>query len=412
MKKVVFISHGHPELSKGGAEVASWNLYQHLIEQGYECLYIARTDGASHGGSTFSQRGEEVLFHTGMSDWFNLSTSNLKPLFGDLADMLKQFNPDIVHIHHYAHMGIELFPAVKRAVPNAKVLFTIHEFMAMCMHNGQMVKRETLKLCNKAAVSDCSACFPSHSPSDFFLRKNYVLDQLSYVDEFISPSRFLAKRYVEWGLPSEKMHVIENVLPDLMPVPPRPLGDNEKRSRLAFFGQINPYKGIDILLEALLLLPDSVKSQIRLDIHGANLDKQTNEFKDKVNTLLAQTRDMVELRGPYESEQLRGRIADCDWVIIPSIWWENSPVVIQEAIHFGRPLIGSNIGGMAEKIENKAGLTFEARSASALANTIVKAIEPEIFNDWHTKLSANQQAKQEHLAMLKGLFSEFSATGS
>ena len=174
MKKVVFISHGHPELSKGGAEVASWNLYQHLIEQGYDCLYIARTDGASHGGSTFSQRGDEVLFHTGMTDWFNLSTSHLKPLFGDLAEMLKQFNPDIVHIHHYAHMGIEIFPAVKRAAPNAKVLFTIHEFMAMCMHNGQMVKRETLKLCNKAAVSDCSACFPSHSPSDFFLRKNYI----------------------------------------------------------------------------------------------------------------------------------------------------------------------------------------------------------------------------------------------
>ena len=79
MKKVVFISHGHPELSKGGAEVASWNLYQLLQQSGYDCLYIARAEGASHGGSTFSKRGNEVLFHTGMSDWFNLSTSHLKP---------------------------------------------------------------------------------------------------------------------------------------------------------------------------------------------------------------------------------------------------------------------------------------------------------------------------------------------
>ena len=412
MKKVVFISHGHPELSKGGAEVASWNLYQHLKENGYDCLYIARTDGDSHGGSTFSQRGDEVLFHTGMSDWFNLSTSHLKPLFTDLTELLKQYDPDIVHIHHYAHMGIELFPAVKRAVPNAKVVFTLHEFMAMCMHNGQMVKRETLKLCNKAAVSDCTKCFPSHSPSDFFLRKNYVLDQFSYVDEFVSPSTFLAKRYIEWGIPAEKMHVIENVLPELAAVPPRTLRDNEKRTRFAFFGQVNPYKGIDILLQALVLLPEELKTQITLDIHGANLDIQTSDFKEKVEKLLEKTEGMVELRGPYESEQLRSRIADCDWVVIPSIWWENSPVVIQEAIHFGRPLIGSNIGGMKEKIENKAGLTFEARSASALASAMVQAIEPDIYDYWHKKLSANQQAKSEHLSMLKGLFSEFSATGS
>ena len=412
MKKVVFISHGHPELSKGGAEVASWNLYQYLKEKGYDCLYIARTDSASHGGSTFSQRGEEILFHTQMTDWFNLSTSHLKPLFNDLAELLQHFSPDIIHVHHFAHMGIELFPALKRAVPNAKVVFTLHEFMAMCMHNGQMVKRESLKLCNKAAVADCNKCFPSHSPGDFLLRKSYVQDQFSYVDEFVSPSAFLAKRYVEWGLPAEKMHVIENVLPELEPVPPRSLREGEKRTKFAFFGQVNPYKGLDILLQALLLLPESVRSQVTLDIHGANLDIQTSDFKEKVEKLLDRTGGMVQLRGQYESEQLRSRIADCDWVVIPSIWWENSPVVIQEAIHFGRPLIGSNIGGMKEKIENKAGLTFEARSASALASAMVQAIEPDVFDYWHEKLSANQQAKSEHLSMLKGLFSEFSATGS
>lgn len=403
MSKVVFISHGHPELSKGGAEVASWNLYQYLKQKGYECLYIARTDDASHGGSTFSKRGDEVLFHTSMSDWFNLSTSHLKPLFNDLADILKQFDPDIVHIHHYAHMGIEIFPAVKRALPNAKVIFTLHEFMAMCMHNGQMVKRESLKLCEKAAPNDCSKCFPAHSPGDFLLRKSYIQDQLSYVDEFVSPSAFLANRYVDWGIPEEKMHVIENILPALAPIPPRPLRPGEKRTKFAFFGQINPYKGIDILLQALLLLPEEVKSQIVLEINGANLDKQPADFREKVEKLLDRAGGMVDLRGPYEAEQLRSRMEDCDWVVIPSIWWENSPVVIQEAIHFGRPLIGSNIGGMKEKIENIAGITFEARSANALAQAMVKAIEPEVFSHWHAKLDATHNANNEHLTLLASL---------
>ena len=403
MKKVVFISHGHPELSKGGAEVASWNLYQLLQQSGYECLYIARTDGASHGGSTFSKRGDEILLHTGMTDWFNLSTSHLKPLFTDLNELLSQFNPDIVHIHHYAHIGIELFPAVRKAAPNAKIVFTLHEFMAMCMHNGQMVKRETLKLCNKASESDCHKCFPIHSPGDFFLRKNYILDQFSHVDHFISPSHFLAQRYVEWGLPENKMHVIENVLPELKAIPPRELKAGEKRTKLAFFGQVNPYKGLDILLKALTLLPQSVRDVIHLDVHGANLDIQTNDFKERVEKLLEQVSDCVDLRGPYESEQLASRMAECDWVVIPSIWWENSPVVIQEAIHYGRPLIGSNIGGMKEKIENIAGLTFEARSASSLAENIVKAIEPDVFSHWHGKLNAKHDATSEHIALIQAL---------
>lgn len=403
MKKIVFISHGHPELSKGGAEVASWNLYNLLLEQGYDCLYIARTDGASHGGSTFSSRGDEVLFHTGMTDWFNLSTSNLKPLFTDLNELLQEFSPDIVHIHHYAHMGIELFPAVRRAVPKAKVVFTLHEFMAMCMHNGQMVKRETLKLCNKALEADCHKCFPSHSPSDFFLRKNYVLDQFSDVDEFVSPSKFLAERYVEWGLPKSKVHVIENVLPPLSARKPRTLSKDEKRTKLAFFGQVNPYKGLDILLKAISLLPEEVRESIHVDIHGANLDIQTSDFKEKVEELLLDVSDCVDLRGPYESEQLPSRMAECDWVIIPSIWWENSPVVIQEAIHLGRPLIGSNIGGMKEKIEGIAGLTFEARSAASLASTIVKAIEPDVFDFWQAKLSNQQPAVEQHLQFIEKL---------
>lgn len=403
MTKVAFISHGHPELSKGGAEVASWNLHQHLKANGYESLYIARNDGASHGGTTFSARGEELLFHTGMSDWFNLSTKHLKPLFQDLSQLLQQYNPDVVHIHHYAHMGIELFPAVRRALPNAKILFTLHEFMAMCMHNGQMVKKDTLKLCQKAEPADCYKCFPSHSPSDFFLRKGYVQDQLSYVDAFVSPSHFLAQRYIEWGLPKDKVHVIENVLPELTPAPPRKLVEDEKRTKLAFFGQINPYKGLDILLKAISLLPEEVREQIHVDIHGANLDIQTSAFKDKVKELLDEVSDCIDLRGSYESSQLPTRMAECDWVVIPSIWWENSPVVIQEAIHMGRPLIGSNIGGMKEKIEGIAGLTFEARSAASLASAIVKAIEPEVFDYWHAKLNNKQPALEQHLQILNSI---------
>ena len=403
MKKIVFISHGHPDLSKGGAEMASWNLYNLYKEHGYDCLYIARTDTTSHGGSVFSSRGDEILLHTGMTNWFICSTNQLKPLFNDLGELLQQIAPDIIHIHHYAHIGIELFPAVRRAVPSAKIVFTLHEFMAICMHNGQMVKKDTLKLCNKAVPSDCHQCFPNHSPGDFFLRKSYLMDQLSYVDAFISPSKFLAQRYVDWGLPEDQIHVLENVLPKLEKKPPRALENGAKRTKLAYFGQINPYKGLDILLKAIPLLPKDIREKIHLDVNGANLDIQTTDFKEKINALLDDVADCVDLRGSYEPEQLPNRMAECDWVVIPSIWWENSPVVIQEAINIGRPLLGSNIGGMKEKIEDIAGITFEARSATSLAAAIVKAIEPAVFDYWYEKLNNTQPAIKQHLAFIEEL---------
>lgn len=160
---------------------------------------------------------------------------------------------------------------------------------------------------------------------------------------------------------------------------------------------------MDILLKAISLLPEDVRELIHLDIHGANLDIQTSDFKEKVEELLGEVEDCVDLRGPYESEQLPSRMAECDWVVIPSIWWENSPVVIQEAIHMGRPLIGSNIGGMKEKIADIAGLTFEARSAASLASAIVQAIEPEVFDYWHSKLSNHQEAIEQHLQFIAKL---------
>jgi len=407
MKKVLFLSHGHPELSKGGAEVASWNLFEALKEQGFECTYVARTDGKSHGGSTFSIRAQDqVLFHTGNINWFNLSSSNIKHLFTDLGELVSSFDPDIIHVHHYAHMGIEVLAALRQAVPNAKIVFTLHEFMAICMHNGQMVKNRTLKLCYKSNENDCHDCYPQHSPADHFLRKQYLLDQFSHVDSFVSPSHFLADRYIEWGLSKDKMHVIENVLPPMPKLAPRALLEGEKRTRFAFFGQVNPYKGIDILLEAFLKLPEEVLGVVSLDIHGANLDKQTGELKEKVAGILAKLEGVVTMRGAYESHQLSQLLEECDWVIIPSIWWENSPVVIQEAIAHGRPLIGANIGGMKEKIEGIAGLTFEARSSSSLATKIQQAMEPECFDEWVGTLGKKNDHLKTHIKFLNSLFVE------
>jgi Glycosyl transferases group 1 len=88
----------------------------------------------------------------------------------------------------------------------------------------------------------------------------------------------------------------------------------------------------------------------RLVMHGANLDSNSPEFAEACRTLLARTSQRVHFAGPYQRRDLRRLIAAVDWLVVPSIWWENSPLAIQEAFAHRRPVICSNIGGMAEKV--------------------------------------------------------------
>ena len=85
--------------------------------------------------------------------------------------------------------------------------------------------------------------------------------------------------------------------------------------------------------------------------------------------------------GRYNYAELASLMSNVDWIVVPSIWWENSPLVIQEAFHFGRPVICSDIGGMAEKVDDGVnGLHFRAGDPTSLARTIKRAAEePQLW---------------------------------
>ncbi len=112
----------------------------------------------------------------------------------------------------------------------------------------------------------------------------------------------------------------------------------------------------------------------RLRLHGANLDLQDRGFHERFDRAArGRPRDSVDARRPVRGPgQLDELMAGVDWVVVPSIWWENSPLVIQEAFAHGRPVICSDIGGMAEKVTDGVnGLHFRAATRSSLAATII-----------------------------------------
>ncbi|MBB3061890.1 glycosyltransferase family 4 protein [Microbulbifer rhizosphaerae] len=404
-QRILIVSHGHPDHSKGGAEVAAYNLFKEYQRQGLDTVFLARTDQPSHGGSAFStiNSDREILFHTHMSDFFLFQSGYKRHVWQDFHGLLQRYRPTVVHFHHYIHMGLELIREVKNTLPNARIVLTLHEYLAICANNGQMVKPgKQMKLCYKSSPSDCARCFPDRSTADFFLREKYIKSIFKLVDVFVSPSHFLIERYKVWGIPKEKMVMIENGQPEVEAPPPRPLAEGEARGRFAFFGQINPYKGVDVLLEAFKLLPEDVQEQVHLDIHGANLDIQTKEFQEKIHGLLEDLGDLVTLHGSYESHEIGRLMEQADWVIIPSVWWENSPMVIQEAFNHRRPLIGPDIGGMNEKINDGVdGLLFRSRSSMSLSCKIAEAISSRDY--WSkiisgiNKVVTSQECASSHL---------------
>jgi glycosyltransferase involved in cell wall biosynthesis len=384
--RVLIIAHGHPDFSRGGAEQAAYDEFQALKAMpGIEPCLLARAPlGMGHGGTPFSVHREpgEYLFHSDMDDFFRLSQPIKHLVWYGFRRFLEHLKPDVVHFHHYVQLGVELVSETRRTLPDAKILLTLHEFWAMCHREGLMMKTNQ-QLCAEASPRNCHGCFPDHSPEDFLLRNRFIQSHLSGVDHFITPSEFLRQRYIKWGLPADRIHMIENGQAFGLKPAQDPSGSHPAH-HFAFFGQINRWKGLDVLLEAMRIVlerrPEDAPLPM-LNIHGANLENQSKEVREALEEKLEDLQPHVQFHGPYRKQDLQALMDGIGWVIVPSVWWENSPLVIQEAFSLGRPVIASNIGGMAEKVHhNVDGLHFRARDPAALAGVLERALDdPELW---------------------------------
>lgn len=374
--RALVIAHGHPDFSLGGGELAAFNLFKGLreIPDVEETWFLARVGGQATG-EIRPRRNNEYLWQQTLGNHFLFQANNPRTSLKRFKEFIGFCKPTVVFLHHIVHLGIEMISAIKQENPNTKIVLTLHEMLPICLSDGQMVKRGSLRLCNEESLDDCNTCFPEHSRENFWLRKTFIQDHFSMVDCFITPSEFLKERYISWGLPGDKIRVIENGQPPRTKLSPRVLGRDETRNRFGFFGQINPYKGLDIILEAINLLDKEERRLISLEIHGANLEYQTDVFRAKIEKLRDPLikQGIVQWVGPYRPQELEQRMANIDWVLMPSVWWENSPMIIQEAFGYGRPVICSNIGGMAEKVKNGInGIHVEYGNRHAWANAFLK----------------------------------------
>lgn len=375
--RVLFMLHAHPELQAGGTEIFARDLFRQLRTSGTDGLFLAAT--AAHQrppspGTPFQSVGpaaDELLIWSGGFDPFFQSQIDLHGVGNTVADLLAEQQPDIVHFHHLMGLGCELIGLVRRAVPHARIVMTLHDYYPLCPNDGQMVTTSG-QLCEAASTDACRRCFPERSATDLKLRQLHLRRALDQVDLLVSPSEFLKRRYVAHGFAAERIVVIPNGLPRQPPVPARAA---ERRDRFAFFGHINRFKGANVALEASAILSRQGVAH-ELSLHGGT-SFQSDDTVQRFRAKCEQAPD-ARYRGPYHRRDFARHIASADWVVFPSEWWENAPLVINEAFQHWRPVICSGLGGAAEIVADGVnGLHFPVSDAKALAAAMRRAIEED-----------------------------------
>jgi glycosyltransferase involved in cell wall biosynthesis len=387
-KKVLYVVHTHAAIRPGGTEGYALELYDGARASAeLQPVLLARsglpqTPVYEHRRSPVALVGDDpnqFLFETdgGDYEWFFGTSSNKATLNRYYRDFLLAQQPDVVHFQHTLHLGYDIIRVTRNLLPDAAIFYTLHEFLPICHRDGQMVRTIQDQLCDEESPRRCHECFPAIPARDFFLRKRFALAHFEDVDLFISPSRFLRQRYVDWGLPADKILFEENGI--RLPSESGARRSDEPgrhRDRLGFFGQFTHYKGVVPLLKAMKIVRRS-NPDVRLWLHGTRIDGMPEAFQRQFDELVEELSENVVLAGRYDMAELPRLMANVDYVVIPSLWWENSPRVIQEAFAYGRPVICSGIGGMAEKVADGVnGLHFRVGDPVSLAGAIRKAVDP------------------------------------
>lgn len=387
MTNVAVFSHGHPFYAKGGGEIVAFNSFRAMRATGVTSYLYCAINHALKPDLAIFTPGEhliefnqnEYLFPARSLDDF-LYAHNDRTFFPALLRKLRGQRIDVFHFHHFWSVGTDLILQLMALFPRARFVLTLHELLAICLRDGQMVRTKANSLCSRQSDIECHMCFPQFDKDQFRARRLFFRALLKRFDLLISPSRFLANRFADWGLDKD-IRVLENGYN----APSMPLAncindDVVLTKRFAFFGQATPFKGLDIFVAAA--------SQVRRDdvsfaIYGCDRSRFIEQFGSRWDALLDNFGPRLQFLGPYEPQSVCELMQQNGWIVVPSVWWENSPLVIQEAFLAGRPPIVANIGGMSEKVENGVnGLHFTARNSAALADVICSAAGDEDL--WRT----------------------------
>ncbi len=417
--RLLYVVHGFPPDTWAGTEVYTLNLAQEMMRRGHEVTILTRAPAVGDEPE-FSLREDEfeglkVLRMTHRLDHGSLKESFVKE--GPEAafrQVLDRVEPDLVHFQHLIHLSARLVE-IARGRGMATVV-TCHDYWGLCPR-VQMIRPDG-SICASNMGSGCFLCIKERgldqverahrldgtlgagkvlsslagalkdlkgSPelaqrraseySELRSREEVVPAAYAAADLRISPSRFLRDMYLAHGgfdphtfLFSDNGMRTDHV--EALEKTRCPAG----KVRFGFVGTLVWYKGGETLVQAMRLLQErGLGDRVHLDVHGG-FDPEGDEHHRHLADLAEGA--PVTFHGRFDNGRLSEVYADLDALVVPSLWYENSPITIHEAFLTGTPVLASDRGGMAEFVRDGVdGLLFELGSAADLADKMAMMVE-------------------------------------
>lgn len=293
-----------------------------------------------------------------------------KKLVNLIVEHIIEHKIDTVICHNiYHHFPIyQLLKAIKKKA-NVEIILYLHDYKVVCPTYNLLKDSKICEECSGKSFFSCTVnkCKGNSLIKSFVLSlesiyNNKVHDAYKYVDKIISPSLFLRDKVKELGF----VHNIE-VLHNPLDVTSVATPFKNRDTSLLFIGRLSEEKGINILINLAKGL-----SQYKIKIVGDG--PLRNTLVDEISLL-----SNVHYYGYQEKEVIEEMMRESKYLLIPSIWYENNPMVILEALAMGLPVIGTNRGGIPELIAKIRGVIFEPKdlegSLSIIKEMMLKSEE-------------------------------------
>jgi glycosyltransferase involved in cell wall biosynthesis len=404
--KIVLPVHHFPPRYSAGAELYTLRLARWLQEHEHhvEVICIEAIDqGDPDELRAVEDRYEGVVvwrLHFNLAHATDRRWSYDNPLLGAwFAEYLRRTPPDLAHFQAGYLIGVA--PLIAASQAGVPIVLTLHDYWFLCPRIT--LQRGNGALCMEVPANPAGCAWCTHLESRryrlpdrwtggglgkaavwlnliadtpvFADRRARLLSALALPDAVIAPSRFLAERFAPFVAP-ERLQISPIGL-DLTPFQEQQRLPRDGVVRIGFIGQIAPHKGVHLLVKAFRRLKPCGQPA-ELHIYGG-LDTRP-DYVAQLRRLAGDDR-RIHFHGRFENQRAAAILAGLDVAVVPSVWYENSPLAIMEAQAAGTPVVTAALGGMGELVRDGVdGLHFAPVDTVDLARQLQRLIdEPDLL---------------------------------
>jgi glycosyltransferase involved in cell wall biosynthesis len=396
--RILFVAHGWPPREQAGAELVAAQLAAALARRGHAVAAFAASGDPAVPPHVVTRAAVDGLsvtrVRTAMEHADSLRATVFDPHVRRLFDEELGKGFDVVHVHHLLGLSSDLVEAAKRA--GARVVVTLHDFWYLCARGQRLMPGG--HLCSDIDLSRCARCIagkrvkwgarfvaerglralrelPGYLAANLGKRalrrrmEEYSA-ALAAADVVTAPSRFVLDEHVRFGLSPAKARLVENGVDESFVARMVPRSTPSAPLRFGFVGSMLPSKGVDLLLEAFR---DVAPGRASLDLFGTSpWDGGALERRLRAR----HARENVRFHGPFAHERIAEVLAAIDVLVLPSRWYENAPVTLDEAALAQLPVVVAGHGGMAEWLERRRnGLAFRPDDAADLKAQLLRFVD-------------------------------------